>query len=79
MDSKNRLHYGFLRAQQAWAELRRTGYPVLTYPVAGLANYANPPKRLLYPTQEISIIVLIMMLLKQMTQEQLRSSGTLNR
>ncbi|RKF39696.1 hypothetical protein BCY89_25130 [Sphingobacterium siyangense] len=48
------LHYGFLQAQQAWAELRRTGYPVLTYPVAGLANYANPPKRLLYPTQEIS-------------------------
>ncbi len=48
------LHYGFLQAQQAWAELRRTGYPILTYPVAGLANYANPPKRLLYPTQEIS-------------------------
>lgn len=46
------LHYGFLQAQQAWAELRRTGYPVLTFPVAGLVNFANPPLRLNYPSEE---------------------------
>ncbi|QQD14630.1 SusD/RagB family nutrient-binding outer membrane lipoprotein [Sphingobacterium sp. UDSM-2020] len=46
------LHYGFLQAQQAWAELRRTGYPVLTFPVAGLVNFANPPMRLNYPSEE---------------------------
>ncbi|MBB2952870.1 SusD/RagB family nutrient-binding outer membrane lipoprotein [Sphingobacterium sp. JUb56] len=48
------LHYGFLQAQQAWAELRRTGYPVLTHPEGGLANYATPPTRLMYPSEEIA-------------------------
>ncbi|QIH32084.1 MULTISPECIES: SusD/RagB family nutrient-binding outer membrane lipoprotein [Sphingobacterium] len=48
------LHYGFLQAQQAWSELRRTGYPVLTFPVAGLVNFANPPMRLNYPSSEVS-------------------------
>lgn len=46
------LHYGFLQAQQAWAELRRTKYPVLTHPEGGLANLATPPTRLLYPSEE---------------------------
>lgn len=48
------LHYGFLQAQHAWSEYRRTGYPKITILKAGLANYANPPARFLYPTGEIS-------------------------
>ncbi|WP_437920979.1 SusD/RagB family nutrient-binding outer membrane lipoprotein [Sphingobacterium sp. LRF_L2] len=48
------LHYGFLQAQHAWSEYRRTGYPQLTVLTAGLANYATPPLRFLYPTEEVS-------------------------
>ena len=48
------LHYGFLQAQHAWSEYRRTGYPKITVLTAGLANYATPPLRFLYPTGEIS-------------------------
>lgn len=49
------VHYGFLQAQHAWSEYRRTGYPKITVLTAGLANYATPPLRLLYPTGEISV------------------------
>lgn len=48
------LHYGFLQAQHAWSEYRRTGYPKITVLRAGLANYATPPMRFLYPTSEVS-------------------------
>ncbi|NQD71578.1 SusD/RagB family nutrient-binding outer membrane lipoprotein [Sphingobacterium shayense] len=48
------LHYGFLQGQHAWSEYRRTGYPKITVLTAGLANYAKPPLRFLYPTGEIS-------------------------
>lgn len=48
------LHYGFLQAQHAWSEYRRTGYPKITVLTAGLANYSTPPTRFLYPTGEIS-------------------------
>ncbi|VTR31564.1 SusD/RagB family nutrient-binding outer membrane lipoprotein [Sphingobacterium thalpophilum] len=48
------VHYGFLQAQHAWSEYRRTGYPKITVLTAGLANYSTPPTRFLYPTGEIS-------------------------
>ncbi len=48
------LHYGFLQGQHAWSEYRRTGYPKITVLTAGLANYAKPPMRFLYPTGEVS-------------------------
>lgn len=48
------LHFGFLQGQQAWAEYRRTGYPVLTFQTANLSGFANPPSRLTYPSSEIS-------------------------
>lgn len=48
------LHFGFLQANQAWAEYRRTGYPQLTFPTATLSNYTTPPTRLTYPTVETS-------------------------
>ncbi|MFD1768589.1 SusD/RagB family nutrient-binding outer membrane lipoprotein [Sphingobacterium suaedae] len=48
------LHYGFLQAQHAWSEYRRTGYPKITELRAGLANYATPPMRFLYPTGEVA-------------------------
>ena len=46
------LHYGFLQAQHAWAELRRTGIPALTFVPASLAGFTLPPTRLLYPSVE---------------------------
>lgn len=48
------LHYGFLQAQHAWSDYRRTGYPNITVLTAGLANYATPPLRFLYPSEEVS-------------------------
>lgn len=46
-------NFGFLQSKQAWAELRRTKYPALTFPTAGKLNgYETPPNRLLYPTVE---------------------------
>ena len=46
------LHFGFLQAQQAWAEYRRTKIPALTFPTGGKAGFATPPTRLLYPSIE---------------------------
>lgn len=46
------LHYGVLQSQHAWAEVRRTGIPALTFVTASLANFATPPNRLLYPSIE---------------------------
>ncbi len=48
------IHFGFLQAQQAWAEYRRTGFPQLTFQTANLASSANPPARLTYPSNEIT-------------------------
>ncbi|PZP48859.1 MAG: hypothetical protein DI598_09245 [Pseudopedobacter saltans] len=46
-------HFFILQAQQAWAEYRRTGYPVLNFYVnTGSANAINPPSRLLYPSEQ---------------------------
>ena len=46
------LHFGFLQSDEAWAEYRRTGYPLLTFPTQTLVGYQTPPTRLLYPTVE---------------------------
>lgn len=46
------LHYGFLQAQHAWAELRRTGIPALTFVPASQPDNTLPPTRLLYPSVE---------------------------
>lgn len=46
------LHYGFLQAQHAWAEVRRTGIPALTFVPATMANFTMPPTRLIYPAVE---------------------------
>ncbi|MCX2481085.1 SusD/RagB family nutrient-binding outer membrane lipoprotein [Pedobacter sp. MC2016-15] len=46
--------FSFLQSKQAWAEYRRTKYPVLTFPTAGKLNgFETPPARLLYPNSEI--------------------------
>lgn len=46
------VHLGFLQAQEAWAELRRTGYPSLYFHPASLTGYDHPPNRLTYPANE---------------------------
>lgn len=47
------VHFGFLQSKQAWAELRRTKYPMLTFSTTGKLNgYETPPARLQYPTVE---------------------------
>ncbi|KYP14763.1 MAG: hypothetical protein A1D16_05635 [Flavihumibacter sp. CACIAM 22H1] len=48
------VHFGFLQANQAWAEQRRTGFPVLNFPVNSQPEAPTPPKRLLYPGNEIT-------------------------
>jgi hypothetical protein len=45
-------HFGFLQAVQSWAELRRTGYPQLSFRPSTLAGYELPPSRLMYPGTE---------------------------
>lgn len=46
------LHFGVLQSDQAWAEYRRTNYPILTFPRATLQGYEAPPTRLMYPSSE---------------------------
>jgi hypothetical protein len=45
-------HFGFLQAEESWAEIRRTGYPVLTFRPSTLTGYELPPNRLIYPIKE---------------------------
>ncbi|WP_345231281.1 SusD/RagB family nutrient-binding outer membrane lipoprotein [Olivibacter ginsenosidimutans] len=46
-------HFGFLQSPQAWAEYRRTKYPLLNFPTEGkLQGYRTPPNRLVYPSSE---------------------------
>lgn len=45
-------HFGFLQAVQSWAELRRTGYPQLSFRPSSLTGYELPPSRLMYPGTE---------------------------
>jgi len=45
-------HFGCLQADEAWAELRRTQTPQLTFISQTLNGYALPPSRLVYPSIE---------------------------
>ena len=50
------VDFGPMLSPQAWAEMRRSGYPKLTFPVdAGQTLTALPPNRLLYPSTERSL------------------------
>jgi hypothetical protein len=48
------VHFGFLQSVQAWAESRRTKYPVLQFYPSTLPGYEWPPSRLVYPSSETS-------------------------
>jgi len=45
-------HFFILQSGQAWAELRRTGYPALKFATASASGATTPPVRLLYPSAE---------------------------
>ncbi len=46
------VHFSFLQSVQSWSEIRRTGYPQLSFYPSALPGYELPPTRLLYPTSE---------------------------
>lgn len=47
------INFGIIQAYHAWAEVRRTGYPVLNFQEdTGSPNAKTPPFRLLYPDSE---------------------------
>jgi hypothetical protein len=46
------MHFFILQTGQAWAEYRRTGYPVLHFADATFSGGETPPSRLLYPSSE---------------------------
>lgn len=46
------LNFSVTQSGQAWAELRRTNYPVLPFFTATNASAPAPPTRLLYPSTE---------------------------
>lgn len=49
------LNFGYMNELEAWNVVRRTGYPVVTFAKdASNANYAIPPSRLPYPSDELS-------------------------
>ncbi|MDR3119632.1 MAG: SusD/RagB family nutrient-binding outer membrane lipoprotein [Mediterranea sp.] len=49
------LNFGFIQPLQAWNDLRRTGYPVLYFPVDnGAQLLKNAPQRIRYPHSERS-------------------------
>ena len=51
--TQNWINFFILQAGQAWAEIRRTGYPALTFAPANATSGAiQPPTRLLYPSSE---------------------------
>jgi len=50
--TQNWINFFILQAGQAWAEVRRTGYPQLHFFTATNANASQPPTRLLYPPNE---------------------------
>jgi len=46
------MNFFILQAGQAWAEYRRTGYPVLHFATSTSSSGSTPPTRLLYPSSE---------------------------
>ena len=50
------LNYGILQPAHAWAEVRRTGYPALTFPVDNTAQTVKEvPNRFRYPKSEVDL------------------------
>ncbi|MGH2644527.1 MAG: SusD/RagB family nutrient-binding outer membrane lipoprotein, partial [Chitinophagaceae bacterium] len=50
------INYGLMQAYQGWAEIRRTGYPALSFTTdAGSLQSPLPPDRLLYPVDESTL------------------------
>jgi len=50
------IDFNVMQANQAWAEWRRTGYPVLYFPTDPSSVISpNVPNRLLYPTTEATL------------------------
>jgi hypothetical protein len=45
----------FFQGAEAWAEYRRTGYPLLKAPVRTFNGLTEPPRRLGYPTSEVTL------------------------
>lgn len=50
--TQNWMNFFILQAGQAWAEVRRTGYPVLPFFKSTNGEAQYPPTRLLYPPNE---------------------------
>ena len=50
--TQNWINFFILQAGQAWAEVRRTGYPALPFFTSTNGNAPLPPTRLLYPPNE---------------------------
>ena len=50
------LHFGIMQPTQAWTDIRRTGYPSLTYPEDEADNngYKTIPQRVKYPSNEVA-------------------------
>lgn len=46
------MNFFILQTGQAWAEYRRTGYPVLHFATSTSSSGSTPPTRLLYPSTE---------------------------
>jgi hypothetical protein len=47
------LNFGFMQPSQAWAEVRRTGYPEMYFPTDAAAQVLkNVPNRVRYPASE---------------------------
>lgn len=47
------VNFGIIQPQQAWNDIRRTGYPVLSYPTDTQAqNIKELPNRMMYPNTE---------------------------
>jgi hypothetical protein len=50
------LNYGVLQPAQAWAEIRRTGFPALTFADdAAAQTVRQPPNRFRYPKSEVDL------------------------
>ena len=50
------LNYGILQPAHAWAEIRRTGYPALSFPVDNAAQTVKEvPNRFRYPKSEVDL------------------------
>ena len=50
------INFNIKQATQAWTDIRRTGYPALTYPQDGADNngYKTIPQRVKYPNTEFN-------------------------